>query len=225
MTYTLPPNARQQLIGELEEWVKPKGCYTVLCWQQLGGWFNWALNVYPLLCPALNNVYPKLRNQSNQNHTIWVNNAVRDDLRWALEKILASDGLLLLCSVSWQADTATFTVYCNACPLDMGFWYSFLDEGFICDTPPDLCDGLIFYFEALCVLCALHNACLRTSWSGCFILYTDNLNTVDIFTFLQALPDYNVILHSAVDLLYDGGHDLQVLHVPGIQNQVADALS
>lgn len=23
------------------------------------GWFNWALNVYPLFCPALNNIYAK----------------------------------------------------------------------------------------------------------------------------------------------------------------------
>src|SRR6266511_1682128 len=52
-----------------------------------------------------------------------------------------------------------------------------------------------------------------------------NLNTVDIFASLRALPAYNVILQTAVDLLYEGNHELRVLHVPGEANTVADALS
>ena len=61
--------------------------------------------------------------------------------------------------------------------------------------------------------------------SGRFLIYTDNLNTVDLFSSLSALPSYNVLLREAVDLLVDGSHDLRVLHVPGIVNSVADALS
>ena len=30
-------------------------------WQQLAGWINCVFNVYPLLCPLLNNVYSKLK--------------------------------------------------------------------------------------------------------------------------------------------------------------------
>ena len=107
----------------------------------------------------------------------------------------------------------------------MGYWYPSLDKGFLCDTPPDLCEGLIFYFEAICILSALLDACLRLVQPSHFVIYTDNLNTVDIFTSLRALPDYNVILRTAVDLLYARNHNLRVLHVPGVRNQVADALS
>jgi len=57
--------------------------------------------------------------------------------------------------------------------------------------------------------------------SGRFSIYTDNLNTVNLFSSLSALPSYNVLLHEAVD----GSHDLRVLHVPGIDNSVANALS
>jgi hypothetical protein len=57
------------------------------------------------------------------------------------------------------------------------------------------------------------------------VIHTDNRNTVDIFTSLRALPDYNSILRTSVDLLYAGNHDLRVLHIPGVQNEVADALS
>jgi hypothetical protein len=67
LMYTLPHEAREHLIVELREWIKPKIRHTVRRWQQLGSWFNWALNIYPLLRPALNNVYAKLKHKSNRN--------------------------------------------------------------------------------------------------------------------------------------------------------------
>jgi hypothetical protein len=186
---------------------------------------NWCLNVYPLLRPALSNVYEKLRSQSNQNGSIWINNAVRKDLSWALNKIKASTGLLLLETTSWDVASASFTIYCDTCLSGLGFWYPDLNLGFVAETPSDDVSHLIFYFEALCVVCALLDACIRTVASGRFVIYTDNHNTVDIFSSLHAKPEYNVLLQEAVTLLMAGGHDLQVLHVPGERNEVADALS
>jgi hypothetical protein len=114
----------------------------------------------------------------------------------------------------------------------MGFWYPTLNLAFYSSTPNDDIDGhvnhdgFIFYFEALCVLCALRDACSNHAESpGCFVIYTDNLNTVNLFSSLSALPSYNVLLREAVNLLVDGSHDLRVLHVPGVNNCVADALS
>ena len=78
----------------------------------------------------------------------------------------------------------------------------------------------------MCVLCALRDAYSQhPNPSGRFLIYTDNLNTVDMFSSLSALPSYNVLLRAAVDLLTDGPHDLCVLHVLGVNNSVADALS
>jgi hypothetical protein len=225
MSYTLPDDSRQKLLAELTEWTTQKGRRNVRRWQHLAGWVNWCLNVFPHLRPCLSNVYDKLRNQPNPNASIWINNAVREDLLWALEKIQHSTGLHLLDSVSWKADTATFTVYCDACPAGMGFWYPDRHLAFYSDTPDDDVSTLIFYFEALCVLCALFNVCHRSSLPGRFIIYTDNLNTVDIFSSLGASPAYNVLLREAVNLLVTGHHDLRVLHVPGERNSVADALS
>ena len=42
---------------------------------------------------------------------------------------------------------------------------------------------------------------------------------------LNALPAYNVLIREAVNLIYDKKHNLQVLHVCGEENTVADALS
>jgi hypothetical protein len=154
LTYALPPEAHLHLTTELRKWLRPKARHTVRRWQQLAGWLNWALNIFPLLRPALNNIYAKLRYKTNRNQTIWVNNAVRDDLRWALEKIVSLDSLLHLASLSWPDNSTTFTVYCDACLTGMGFWIPSLDEGFLCNTAEPF-NHLIFFYEALCVLCAL----------------------------------------------------------------------
>lgn len=58
-----------------------------------------------------------------------------------------------------------------------------------------------------------------------FLIYTDNSNTIDIFSSLQVLPPYNHLLKTAIDILNKGDSDLCVLHVPGVDNAVADALS
>jgi hypothetical protein len=56
-------------------------------------------------------------------------------------------------------------------------------------------------------------------------IWTDNQNTFDIFNSLCALPLYNEILKSAVDVLISSNFQLRVLLLPGKKNVVADALS
>ena len=60
--------------------------------------------------------------------------------------------------MAWDMADASHVVYCNACPLGMGFWYSELQIGFYSPTPWDVDSKLIYYFEALCVLSALLDA-------------------------------------------------------------------
>jgi hypothetical protein len=57
------------------------------------------------------------------------------------------------------------------------------------------------------------------------VIYTDNLNTVQIFNSLACLPDYNQLLRHSVDVLLATNIDLRVLHVSGERNSVADSLS
>ena len=56
MSLSLPQDAKECLLSELRYWAaKPpkssSGSFRLKYWEQLAGWFNWALNVYPLLCP------------------------------------------------------------------------------------------------------------------------------------------------------------------------------
>ena len=56
-------------------------------------------------------------------------------------------------------------------------------------------------------------------------MYTNNQNTVDIWYSLKASAPYNATLMLAIDSLISHDTDARVLHVLGVDNQVADALS
>ena len=51
------------------------------------------------------------------------------------------------------------------------------------------------------------------------------MNMVEMFHLLSSLPGYNNLLMLTVGLLIPSLSSLQVLHVPGAENLVADALS
>ena len=227
LSFSFSEEAKAKLVTELQWWCKPGRKEKLRRWYQMGGWVNWALNVYPRLRPALNNFYPKLKGRRDSSSLIWVNNSIRDDFSWAIKVLNDCSGVYLLRSISWSLEDATLTLYCDACPEGMGFWYPTLNVAYYSPTPYYENPSLIFYFEALCVHSALFDAHRRTSTEspGRFVIYTDNLNTVDIFSTLRALPPYNHLLKMAIDILSLNNNDLRVLHVPGVDNAVADALS
>lgn len=61
---------------------------------------------------------------------IWVNNAVRKDLGWAASHLCESLRVRLLSSVSWDAEDADETVFCDVCKSGLGFWFPVHQQGF-----------------------------------------------------------------------------------------------
>jgi hypothetical protein len=101
MTLTLSPERREALCDTLYSWaIKPssrlKANYQLKHWQQMGGWVNWAFNVFPLLCPCLNNFYHKISGVCEPTRRIWVNNSIQDDFAWAARHIESSTGIHIL---------------------------------------------------------------------------------------------------------------------------------
>jgi hypothetical protein len=230
LTLTLPSESRQSLIEELRLWgskpaARSHGAFKLKKWQTLAGWVNWALNVYPLLRPALNNFYPKIAGKLAPRERVWVNNAIRDDFNWAANLIERSTGVRLLKSCAWDPSLADVTVYCDACLEGMGFWFPDHRVGYYSPVPLDAPSDSIFFFEALCVVSAVQRAHMASPDGARIVIYTDNMNTVDMFNSLHCLPSFNRLLRFAVDILIGGDHDLRVLHVPGDENTVADAIS
>jgi hypothetical protein len=230
MSLTLPQKARDDLLAEISDFcLLPPGSrgvkHSLRRWQRLAGWLNWSFNVFPLLRPCLNNLYPKIAGKDAPNQTIWTNIAVRQDLQWAANHIRTSDGVLLLSSLEWGLEEADVLLLCDACLDGMGFWNPALNQGFYAPVPADVNDESISFYEALCVLSALAHAVASYPNPCRVAILTDNTNTVDMFASLRAKPAYNEILKHSVDLRLSSRHQLRVLHIPGTENAVADAIS
>jgi hypothetical protein len=234
LTLTLPPENKTELVAQLKDFARsPEGNgvkYALKDFQRLAGWFNWALNVYPLLKPALSNVYAKMSHSKPDKPLtkLYVNNAIRSDLLWAVDHLSRLSGTRVLQSLDWDPDTADVTAYCDASLNGLGFWFPGLSAAFWAPIPEDPPKDTIFYFEALSVLSAIIHSTTFGFPVDKLVVYTDNLNTVHMFNSLSALPAYNGILKTAVDhILSDISNPIQlrVIHVPGESNDVADALS
>ena len=230
MTFTLPQTARNDLVHEIEEFcaLRPntRGAkHTLREWQRLAGWLNWAFNVFPLLRPSLNNLYPKIAGKDSPNAQIWVNCAVRNDLLWAASHIKIDNGVFLLQASDWNPSDADVVVYCDACLDGLGFWYPADGTAYYSRVPLEVPLNVIFYYEALCVLCALEHASSQLASPSRIAIYTDNSNTVNIFNSLRCLPAYNEILKRSASLRMTTGHQLRVFHVTSENNHVADAIS
>jgi hypothetical protein len=177
-----------------------------------------------MIQPALNNFYPKIAGKDQSLMKIWVNNDVRSDLQWAMNHLRNSLGVKLLSSVSWNVDDADEVVFCDACLQGMAFWFPNHRRGFYSPVPPSLLGKTIFFYEAVAATSAIDNLRERRRDLK-IILHTDSLNTVDIFNSLRCLSTFNPLLLFCVDTCISNKFDLRVLHVPGVENEVADAIS
>ena len=193
--------------------------------QQLAGWINWALNVFPLLKPGLSNVYDKMSGKSKSHAMIYVSKAVVDDLKWFNGHVESSFGVRIFEATDWSIEEADYTAYGDASALGMGFYLAESSCGFQSELPPNPPKDVIFYFEALTVLAIVENVCSQSWLPKRLVVFSDNSNTVDIFSSLRAKPCYNGILKAAVTLLLRHRIDLRVVHIPGSDNVIADALS
>ncbi|PBK83568.1 hypothetical protein ARMGADRAFT_1048413 [Armillaria gallica] len=225
MTVTLPPESKVELVTAICKFIDTSSRRRTV------RWMTWSLNVFPLLKPALCNVYEKISGR-HEAYKLYLNEAVKGDLEWFLHHIQASPGILLFDALDWDPEKETnLTILCDACMAGMGFWIPELLLGFFTPVPCDPPKDTIFFWEALCVVVALEWFCKSmrqdstlTHWLRVTIK-TDNSNTVDLFDSLCALPAYNSLLRTSVDLLISSDIDLHVLHIPGVHNVVADAIS
>ena len=146
-------------------------------------------------------------------------------MEWARTRVDQSDGVWLLSSLSWEMAEATCVAKTDACPRGIAFWYPQTGEGFTAPTPHETLSLQIVFYEALTILSALDHAHQQHPPKSKVVIFTDNFATVAMFSSLRALPEFNCILKWAADILLKSQIDLQVLHIAGDRNDVADALS
>ena len=173
---------------------------------------------------------PKTAGKLFPKALLWVNQDVERELTRMADHLLRSDDIYFLLSVSWSYDDlspSVLHVYCNASPFAMGFWYPSLAQGFQVPAHQIFTQqgGSIFYLEALCVCAAILDAAPHLLPDQHLAVHTDNINTVQLFNLLSAIPAFNWMLIQVIDRVLSQGIDLRVFHVPGVHNEIADALS
>ncbi|KAM5545972.1 hypothetical protein V8D89_000098 [Ganoderma adspersum] len=233
---TLPSDAKQKLLTALEDFCGPsRGRRRTLAeFQSLAGYVNWALNVFPLLRPALSNLYHKIADKRERFATIYVNKAIRTELTWMSDHVRALPGIRILSTNAWSPADLTpnslddeFAMV-DASSLGLGLYFPWHHLGFYCPTPSNIPTNGIFFPEALAICSAIHKL---PAWRSVgrhikrIAILSDSTNAVHIFQSLCAEPTYNPILMSAIDVLINNGTEHRVDHILGQHNVTADALS
>jgi hypothetical protein len=240
MTITMSADRRSDLISAIDNFINCKvRRQRLLDWQRLAGWIHWSLNAYPLLRPAVNPVHAKIADKTHRFAGIPINREVKSALGWLRDRLASSNGVSILEAELWGQNDANLIIYCDACTGDtsgrkagLGFWVPSQGLGFFADGPepsaypPNLRHpGSIFYLEALCILAAILWSASLNPPPKRLLIYTDSINSADMFNTMRANPGYNDILMTAVEALIDNAISLRVYHIAGEENTIADALS
>ncbi|KAF9010374.1 hypothetical protein BDZ89DRAFT_1047634 [Hymenopellis radicata] len=131
---TLPDDSKSDLIRHVHQFAHvARRRQTLHDFEQLTGWINWSLNVYPLLKPAL---FEHIRQnvwKGTLACTNLLNKAIVQDLAWFEEHVEAC----LACSSSPNLDWNPFTeanmvIFCDASLTAWVFWVPEMDLGFTC---------------------------------------------------------------------------------------------
>jgi hypothetical protein len=229
MTVTMDADQRKELVDLIHVFAVAGKKRTLKEFQRIAGHINWALNVFPLLKPGLSAVYAKTAGKERDFATIRVNAPVVRELDWVARRVNSSSGVHLLKAVEWDprsANCGALTVFTDASALGLAYFIPSLQLAFQCPRPSDIASEHIFFSEALAVCSVFHYVNTITHLlTHRLVVYSDNSNTVDIFNSLRAIAPYNQLLISAIDIALDHELDFRVLHVRGIDNPIADAVS
>lgn len=228
MSVSLPSESAADLVSHIRAFLhSPERRAPLREWQRLLGWINWGLNVHPLLKPGLQSSYRKIAGKVLPRAPIYLNARVIRDLNWVADLFESEEGIYFFEARAWPPAAADLTVLCDASLEGLGFWCSHRHVAFMADRPPapTALEDHIFWYEALCVLAALEWAASLPSPPRRLAIYTDNLNTVQMFDSFRAREGYDDILLRACEILLETHIDLRVWHIPGVHNTIADALS
>lgn len=223
---SIPDDTKALLLGIIE-WFKASKHRTLAEFQHLTGYLNWALNVLHWLKPALRPLYEKMRNKSRPKAKIFVNNAVRKALSWFATRFDQHNGITLMESLAWDDRDADMIIYTDASLEGFGFFSPTHNIGFY-GSLPEPGEGAattIFYYEAYAIVAAIDWASRLQQKPRRLTIFTDSMNSCDIFNSLSAGPKYNRLLIRSAEIVLVRNIDIRVQHIPGDSNVIADALS
>jgi hypothetical protein len=194
MTISLDADRRLALVTAVRDFISPpptaRRRHHLRTWLHLLGWISWALNVCPLLRPALSSSYHKTAGKTIPYAPVPLNAAVISDFAWFADTFDSFPGIHILRLLAWVPGDADLQIYCDASLSGLGFWSPSTLQGFVHRLPsssPSFLTTSIFWLEALCVASAVEFAASLSYPPSRLAIFTDNLDTVQIFDLLHAM--------------------------------------
>ncbi|CAL1702706.1 unnamed protein product [Somion occarium] len=237
MTVTLPSESLTKLIRSVEDFLvtfTTSRRHTLTEFQQLTSYINWSFNIFPLLKPALSNMYAKMSGKTHCHAGIYLNCAITSDLQWFLHHVHNFDGIHLFQTLAWSPSDLIEDSHrdefalVDASSSSIGLYFPWSHLGFWSELPCHTPTSTIYFFEALAICAAIHRIHFwRTAshFVQCLAILSDNTNAVHAFNTLKVTPPYNPILTSAIDIMIEGCLQVRVDHINGEDNQISDTLS
>jgi hypothetical protein len=226
MSISMAQNDRQELANAIKAFISHSGRkHPLRKWQQMLGWANWALNAMPHARPALASSYAKLEGKSIANATIFINSAVTSDLTWFADRLLSGAGVSLIRANSWDENQADVTIFCDACPSGMGFWSPSHRQAYYFECLPEVHRSSNFCKAAAIVSALQWALSLNLPDRPRILIYSDNLAAVEVFSSMRGKPPYHAMTMQAAAWIHDHEILWRTLHVPGLDNTIADYLS
>src|SRR5260370_2286880 len=141
MTITLLDASKSKLVEAIRDFVLnlplPR-CQSTRAWLRILGYANWALNVFPLLKPALNSSYNKVAGCSFMGAPIFLNKQITNDLLWFADQVECLEGVRMLEAETWDAHDANLQILGDASALGLAFWSPSHLAGYIADPIVDV---------------------------------------------------------------------------------------
>jgi len=170
-------------------------------------------------------MYTKISGKQISHAQLNLYRSVICDFHWLTNTIEASDRVHMLDAIEWDASDADLIIYSDVSLNGLGFYAPDCHLGFCASMPADCLCPMIFYFEALAIALAILWTSGLTPPIHHMLIYTDSLNSVEMFNTLNAQDGYKDILLFTVHILMTCNISLCMFHIPGTDNVIADALS
>ncbi len=195
-------------------------------WLCILGYANWALNIFPLLKPALNSSYDNVTGHTFLNAPIFLNKHTTEDLLWFADQVECLDGVWMFNSEIWDTLEADLQIWGDTSAIGLAFWSPSHNVAYIANPIVDVEHHFnVFYNEVLTILATLQWASTLSPLPKCLAIHTDSSTSFSIFNSLCAISLYNLIIFSSVKICLQSKIDLHVFFIKGKKNTMADALS
>ena len=140
--------------------------------------------MFPLLRRALQSAFSKITGKQVASAPIYLNRAVSGHFNWLADAIESSNGIHIIDAVEWGVRDANLVIHCDASLGGLGFVHLNAQIGFCATIPPDALLNTIFFYEALCVVSAILWVSELPQVPCRLLIFTDSLNTVELFNSL-----------------------------------------